>query len=352
MKIAKEYLNGESSVELGRKYGYHSSTIIYHLKKLGIRIRSPAEGSRLVRKKWNKHKVLLELSKIAEFNDSPSWTYLYKNYPKLLGAIIRYFGSLNKAKKCLGLKCNRMQERFHLPSDAKKITPSLGYVFGAYLGDGLKTDRNKIEIYCGRDEDFTREVSRCIKNWLGKKPTITRKSNCNIVRLCGVEIKRFFKSLENFDWIKNAPIEVKKAIVRGLWDSEGAVGKRALCFCVTDRKIADLFHSICNELEIETKTYYNEKDRIYKVHIYKLEDRIKFYNEIGITSRKKRRKFQEDLIRNSKYALEDYLKVIELRRNGLGSRKISKLTGIPRTTVRNWINGYKKPPCTRLLSLI
>ena len=174
------------------------------------------------------------------------------------------------------------------------------------------------------------------------------KNNIYIVRICGVEVKKFFRFLEeDFSWIKNAPTEVKVAILRGLWDSEGTVGRKMLLFAVTDKRIAELFCMLCSELGIETKSYYYSY--ICQVHIHKLEDRIKFYNRVGMTSKKKMKRFWKSLNRG-KYALEDYLKVLELRKKGFGSRRISKLTRIPRTTVRNWING-KQPPCARLLQI-
>jgi len=264
---------------------------------MGIKVRSPAEGIRLARKKWHKQKVLSELSHIVRMlnGSSPSWLYLYKNRPDLLYAMERYFGSLNRAKQALGLKCNQKQKRFHLPPEAKKITPTLGYLFGAYLGDGLKTAERKIEFSCG-DEDFARAISRCITDWLGRKPRVIIKNNIYIVRICGVEVKKFFRFLEeDFSWIKNAPTEVKVAILRGLWDSEGTVGRKMLLFAVTDKRIAELFCMLCSELGIETKSYYYSY--ICQVHIHKLEDRIKFYNRVGMTSKKKMKRFWKSLNR-------------------------------------------------------
>ena len=48
-----------------------------------------------------------------------------------------------------------------------------------------------------------------------------------------------------------------------------------------------------------------------------------------------------------KYTCKEYQEVIELWRKGLSKYEISRITGIPPSTIYNWISGRSKPPVTR-----
>ncbi len=48
-----------------------------------------------------------------------------------------------------------------------------------------------------------------------------------------------------------------------------------------------------------------------------------------------------------KYSYEDYEEVVKLWRRGLSKYTISKLTGIPPSTIYNWVTGRSKPPRSR-----
>ena len=48
-----------------------------------------------------------------------------------------------------------------------------------------------------------------------------------------------------------------------------------------------------------------------------------------------------------KYSYEDYEEVVKLWRRGLSKYTISKLTGIPPSTIYNWVTGRSKPPKSR-----
>jgi len=175
-----------------------------------------------------------------------------------------------------------------LPDHAKQVSPALGYIVGVLLGDGYLSKRY-ISLHV-KDLDFAKFFIDQFKQWCNIAPPIYHYKSYYEAKIGFTEACTFLKSLvSDLSWIDKSDKGIKRMILKGLWDSEGSINKSFIGFVNTNEEVALLYQKLCKELGIKT-TFHNYK-KFYFVRIFRRENKIKFFNEIGITIGRKRERF-------------------------------------------------------------
>jgi len=234
-----------------------------------------------------------------------------------------------------------------------------GYVVGTILGDGcLAKDRIQMGVI---DFDFAKEFQKKLENCFNKKANInikiiknTKRKNQFIVTLCSVEIVNYMKKLlKSLEWINFKSKSFKRGFLRGMFDSEGSIDmdSRTFCFSNANEKILSLFRNLCLDFGIKVTKIRGKGSRKH-IDIYPIKDRYLFYKSIGITIERKRKLFENEIIKRKKLN-ERYKSVLSLNKLGLGYRKINKIyPELSGRTILHWYKGEKTPYCNKFMQKI
>jgi len=254
------------------------------------------------KKRLNKNKRTIWLKK--EFNKlgyNPSEKDLIRiGRRDILNTCNYYFGSINKAKEQLGLKINLRGGEFQLPRI--NMDENLGYIIGVCLGDGVVYDkkRNYKVILCVKDKEFRDYFSSIIKRITKKRPKKYKIKNYFCTYLYSKQFVILLKKyLNDLSWIDNVSDEIKKSILRGLFDSEGTVSKRKrLVFYNTNIELHKLFIKLCNTFDIHPHTLLlrtlKSGKNYYGTFIHRKKEVENFYKKIGITIERKKKRLEGD----------------------------------------------------------
>lgn len=179
-----------------------------------------------------------------------------------------------------------------------------GYIIGVILGDGSLCrfkDRGYERICLSlavKDYEFLLAFRKAIKEVFSKELKIYN----SYIKYKG-EKRRYFKVccydkliclflekyIIDFSWVKNTNINVKRGMLKGLFDSEGSIYKYKIIFYNQDEKIIKLFKYLCSEFQINTGKW------VTHTYISIGKDCKKFYNEIGFTIKRKKLHFENNL---------------------------------------------------------
>lgn len=141
----------------------------------------------------------------------------------------------------------------HLPVSAKKLTEDLGYILGVVCGDA---HIGKYNIFLHvKDKDFAEIFAATLKRWSGFHVSLTT-SNYVRVQMSSIEAVTFLKQF-NYTKLKSAPIGVKTAFLKGMYDSEGSVNKqlhnRVIVLSNTEKNLLKLCKSLLRSLGIKAR---------------------------------------------------------------------------------------------------
>jgi intein-encoded DNA endonuclease-like protein len=313
-QICKLYKRGESTWTLSKQFSVGHTTILYHLKKNHITLRSKSESLKI------------------------------------------------------GFKFGRVKIRKHkIPSSSMKITPQKSYLLGVLCGDGFIDFSQKRRTFhvglVAKDKEFVLKFRNAIKHIYKINSSISvlkpRNKNWSIMyqtRACSknicLDILKY-GSFKTENW--KVPIEIKKStpvckhcFLRGFYDSEGDVDEKYHRVGLTSINSVGLkeVQNFLNELGIrnsflEQKTYGNRK---YKF-ILRIQDRKSlemFCRKIGFTIERKQKALQK-ILKNYKIykTLKEQIaelrpQMIILRNRGYSYKYISKKLKLPISTV--WRN--------------
>jgi hypothetical protein len=185
-----------------------------------------------------------------------------------------------------------------LPNYAKRLSPELGYIVGVLLGDGY-VSKYYLSLHV-KDLDFAEFFAFQVKHWCNVFPPIYHYKSYYEVKIGFVEACRFLKKLiSDLSWIDKSDMEVKRMVLKGLWDSEGSVNESCIDFINTNDKVALLYQKLCQEFGI--KITFHKYKKFYFVRIFMKEDKMKFFNEIGVTIARKREKLIKMISKTSVY---------------------------------------------------
>lgn len=255
----KLYKEGKSTHLIAKRFGISHSTVIYHLHKKDVKLRTKKEAVKLA------------------------------------------------------LKTGRLKVRKHnIPRSSKKLTPEKAYIIGVLCGDGWIWYSKKHKSYQigleATDEEFVEEFKRCLTKVFKKKLTkrkIKRKrkewQNKYRVKLCSKmaceDLISYGSTFKKDTWIvpkeiKISPMNIQARFLMGFFDSEGSVDIDYNRILATSSNLSGL-----REVGLLLKNFGLRYKIIPKsnrsVFSLRIQDRIsveKFQRNIGfIIERKKRR---------------------------------------------------------------
>jgi len=201
-------------------------------------------------------------------------------------------------------------------------------VIGVVAGDGYATQlTNKYngynEVIIGvkvKDREFAEEFARCIGIVLGRKPPKIRLKNDGrfIAEAKSKTLYELLKKPINIDKIRQYiehDIRCIGAFLRGFFDSEGSVYENGnIKVYISDKPLLEYVNDLLNKLGLKTtgpklnskagtlindlkkgKIYFTRKD-LYYLYVC-AESRLRFYQLIGFTIKRKQQRLEEHLIR-------------------------------------------------------
>lgn len=124
-KIKKLHKQGKSLKPIDNEALYQSAVKYFGsyqkaLKKLGLSYE--LLGIRDCSRKWNRERVVIELRKLKRKHIPLNSVYMQKNYPALLTAATRYFGSYENAINVLGLNYRNIRQLQNLQGWVKNLS--------------------------------------------------------------------------------------------------------------------------------------------------------------------------------------------------------------------------------------
>jgi len=262
---------------------------------------------------------------------------LYNEVRRLRGLGLSYREIANEIERMYGVTLSNSHISYwtrgiHNPYNGGRYIPSLdflrpseelAYVIGAVLGDGCVSNPRKndyIILLQVKDLEFAEEFGRCIGHVLGRNPPKPRpvKNGTFAVQVCSRTLYELLKKPIDIDRIRQYVehcIRCICAFLRGFFDSEGTVcGCGKIRVHNTDESLLEYVKELLYRLGIKTtgptlyskagtpiknhktgKTYFTRKHRHY-LYIC-TESRLRFYELIGFTIKRKQRRLEEYLIR-------------------------------------------------------
>jgi len=216
------------------------------------------------------------------------------------------------------------KQRRHIPTlDHLRPSEELAYIIGAVLGDGCVCLSQKYHYLVAlkvKDLEFAEEFARCIAKVLGRNPPkpIPLKDGKFVVVVVSKTLYELLKKPINIDRIRRYIehcIDCICTFLRGFFDSEGSIDKDGeIQVYNTDKSLLEYIKELLHRLGIKTtgpkrstkagtpiknpktgKTYFARKD-VYYLYIC-AESRLRFYQLIGFTIKRKQQRLEEYLIR-------------------------------------------------------
>ncbi|MEM4219853.1 MAG: LAGLIDADG family homing endonuclease [Candidatus Caldarchaeum sp.] len=221
-----------------------------------------------------------------------------------------------------------------IPSiDFLKPSKELAYVIGVVAGDGYVLRRKKAwksyrEALVGlevKDIEFAEEFAKCLGKVLNRDPPKPRWSERGFV--VELRCKALYELLRKpFDMEKLRRFiehnrECKSMFLRGFFDSEGCVAENGyITVHNTDISLLRYAKQLLDSLEIETTgphlerkrgrvlkdprgRTYKRKKNVYRLYVPS-KFRLKFYQYIGFTIRRKQQRLEDFLIRTGRLSLQ------------------------------------------------
>jgi DNA-binding transcriptional regulator YiaG len=281
----------------------------------------------------------------------------------------------NQIAKILGVARNTIcswRKRRGLPPNAKaggqsykislESTKELGYFCGLVIGDGFlwlnknshnyqicieSTKEKIVQVFCEIAKKlglnplgiYTREKTR-------KFPNGKIRTDINYAAI--VNSKILFNALrpckqENYHWTIPKFLTTKESLfgfLGGIFDAEGSCTSTSIMIASKHNENLIQIKNLLRELGFIYGNISVRKGRLLisglgniRMLIEKAEPRIKKEKVQSLLKNRPRR-----------HTREEYQEVMRLRREiSLGGMRISKITGIPVTTIEDWIYGGKKP---------
>jgi len=217
---------------------------------------------------------------------------------------------------------NPYNGRRYIPTlDSLKPSEELAYVIGVIAGDGyvfLRNGRGVIGVRA-KDLKFIKEFARCIAKVLGRKIPKTRfqKDGTFVVEVCSKTLYELLKKPIDIDRIRQYVGHCVRCIctfLRGFFDSEGGIfGNGKIRVYNSDKSLLEYIKDLLGRLGIKTtgpkisvkagtpckspktyKIFFARKDNYY---LYVCaESRLRFYELIGFTIKRKQQRLEEYLI--------------------------------------------------------
>ncbi len=238
---------------------------------------------------------------------------------------------------------------------------SFGYASGVICGDGhicINYEVRKYQIILRvRSAEFAQAFAQHLRA-IGLRPNIHYYARNNIydVVACSKLYAYLFKKIKKEKWYREycrASRDYMIGFIRGFYDSEGSLiqqpykGEFRIEMSNNDKELLDdislYLHQlgIPNQVRFAKLTSAGNRNYVLGIHSY---DMIRKFIEIIGSHIEEKRTLVQYQPKKRRYSAFDYLRALELKRAGYSYTEISVLTGIPRETLRDWLQRKKIPP--------
>jgi len=262
---------------------------------------------------------------------------LFDEVRRLRGLGLSYEEIINEIERIHGVTLDKSHISYWVrgiynPYNEKRYIHTLGYlrpseelayVIGAIAGDGYVSNPQKYKyviVLRVKDSEFVEEFARCIAKVLGREPPKPRpeKNGKLVVRVSSKTLYELLKKPIYIDGIRQFIehcINCICAFLKGFFDSEGGIyGNGEIRVYNTDKSLLEYIKELLKMLGIKAtgpklhtkagrpikdprteKTYFARK-HLYRLHIC-AESRLRFYQLIGFTIKRKQQRLEEYLFR-------------------------------------------------------
>ena len=225
----------------------------------------------------------------------------------------------------------------------KDDSPALAYILGVLVGDGT-VHKNRIQLKV-KSKVFVEAFSRALSE-IGLKPKVYLiKDRGDIYYSCrahSIEFVEWFKSL-SLDSIRAIATKYPLDFIRGFYESEGCIYKdKYVGMTNTDGTILSLVKSLLENLGFHPKLYLKDKKRgkpCYDLRVYGKREIQMFIELIKPHIKNTMTQTYGKRSSRTRHTLDIIRKALELRKQGLGYRKVAKILKISPWTVKTWFSG-------------
>lgn len=343
-KFVELYQGGTGTYKIARQFSCDPSTVRCHLIKSEVKLRGT---KKVTNRMIQEFKNLYEGSKTAED--------IAKTFSINRNTVLYNLRGVTKIRPPhKGSKPKRIQ---HV-----SLTPEKAYILGAVgPGDGC-IESNMGTICLGvRDFDFALEFKRCLeKVYLPSKFMQGEKDGRPYYRaklyskLAVADLISYLGDVEKFrhfnervpEAIKGANREIKAAYLRAVFDSQSTVvfrgNQREIRLCKTNEKVITEMHELLSSLGI--RSGIKTSGKAFLVMVTGRQNLESFAESIGFAIERKSKKLREALLTYKQFhrphtlqsAVDELIpRMISLKKQGLGTKKIASILGISRPTVKD-----------------
>ncbi|MEA2038062.1 MAG: LAGLIDADG family homing endonuclease [Nanoarchaeota archaeon] len=196
----------------------------------------------------------------------------------------------------------------------QKLIPEKAYILGVLCGDGY-IDKNFLKLEIRRDTDFIEEFIRCFEKVYGIEYSYYyyKRRNSYICNISSKIICKDLLSYGNFgtmNWrvpknILNTNNKILKSyFLRGVYDSEGYVGKDRVEFTSSSNNAIKGISYLLKQLGIKHRIYKGSKYSV--ISIFKKEYRRIFNELVGFTIKRKMERLRWYLLRKKQTQMKKY----------------------------------------------
>lgn len=230
--------------------------------------------------------------------------------------------TMNKITQPKAVKISAEMRTKRLPEGAKILSEDLAYILGVVYGDGHVSIKQRRVILSAIDEDFVLTFKNTLEKWskfkarfftrnLKKYPYIKNRKIQYVSYIDSKEAAIFLKGFDK-NILLNSKNIIKRAFLRGFFDSEGTVLKLSknnkinlglACFN-TNYNLIILIKHILDSLFIKSNIHYNIITSIsgtktnkpyYSLWIYQKESILKYYSLIGFNIKRKQQRLENQV---------------------------------------------------------
>jgi intein-encoded DNA endonuclease-like protein len=313
----KLYLNGESTITIGKKFNVVDATVRKYLILQDVKIRNKVEASKVAIKKGR--------AKIPT--------------PK----------------------------QHKIPKSPKKLTKEKACLLGVLCGDGYLTCSKGSDYQIALqsiDKEFVNEFTNCINkiyNLEAKESFIKTKnpqwSDKYQSRVCSKEIfldlQNYHKNFKTFEW--NVPKQILKSskniqakFLQGFFDSDGHVNWKGKQIIGASANIGGIkgIKGLLDNQGIKSTVFQYKNRNLMGVGIYGRKNLELFTKNINFIIKRKKENLNKLMNSYKRYLMprseiiKQHKKMIDYRKKGLSYSKIADKLNISSHTIRSHIHKY------------
>lgn len=278
------------------------------------------------------------------------------------------FFTYYKSQLLCSRKCFGFYKRTQIPKNIR-LNKELSYILGVICGDGEATQYPKSTFRIGLttiDKDFVETFSKCIESVFRLKPKIQlmklgmknirgKMYYCKPQFRATLHSKSIWENIAKygtfgtFEWeVPNQILQDKDesiicSFLKGFIDSEGTINKYSLEIASKNLNGLKQIIKLLEQIGLRRIHIYKDWKDVWKVIAAGKDNLFIYHKKVGFSIKRKQERLENSIKYKYHNDTSKYWNVLNLGTSGHGYREISKLTGIPKWTVRDWCEGRYIP---------